>query len=76
MKRREMKALRDYISHESDISKQLDTDITFWKIQLMPQWAQRICWYGAFQQYSAGRHEQAVRSNPKVGWNASNHNLN
>jgi len=28
------------------------------------------------QQYSAERHEQAHKTNPKDGWNASNHNLN
>jgi hypothetical protein len=32
--------------------------------------------YGALQQYSAERHEQAHKTNLKDGWNTSNHNLN
>jgi hypothetical protein len=75
-KRREMNAWRDYISHEIDISKQLDADINFPKIHLMSHWAEQISRYRALQQYSAERHEQAHKTNLKDDWNASNHNLN
>ena len=75
-KRREMKAWRDYISHEIDISKELDADFNFPKIHLMSHWAEQICQYRALQQYSAERHEQAHKPNLKESWNASNHNLN
>jgi hypothetical protein len=75
-KRPEMNAGRDYISHEIDISKELDADFNFPKIHLMSHWAEQIRLYGALQQYSAGRHEEAHTTNLKAGWNASNHNLN
>jgi len=75
-KRREMNAWRDYISHEIDISKQLDADFNFPKIHLMSHWAEQVRRYGALQLYSAQRHEQAHKTNLKDGWNASNHNLN
>jgi len=71
-----MIAWRDYISHEIDISKELDADYIFPKIHLMSHWAEQILQYGALQQYSAERHEQAHKTNLKDGWNASNHNLN
>jgi len=41
-KRREMNAWRDYISHEIDISKELDADFNFPKIHLMSHWAEQI----------------------------------
>ena len=75
-KRREMNAWRDYISHEIDVSKELDADFNFPKIHLMSHWAEQVRRYGALQQYSAERHEQAHKTNLKDGWNASNHNLN
>ena len=75
-KRREMNAWRDYISHEIDVSKELDADFNFPKIHLMSHWVEQIRRYGALQQYSAERHEQAHKTNLKDGWNASNHNLN
>jgi len=75
-KRRKMKAWRDYINHEIDISKEVDADFNFPKIQLMSHWAEQIRRYGALQQYSAERHEQAHKTNLKDGWNASNHYLN
>jgi len=74
-KRREMNAWRDYISHEIDVSKELDADFNFPKIHLMSHWVEQIRRYGALQQYSAERHEQAHKTNLKDGWNASNHNL-
>jgi hypothetical protein len=75
-KRREMNAWRDYISHEIDISMELDADLNFPKINLMSHWAEQIPRYGALQQYSAERHKQAHKTNLKDGWNASNHYLN
>jgi len=75
-KRRKMNAWRDYISHEIDVSKELDADFNFLKIHLMSHWVEQIHQYGALQQYSAERHEKAHKTNPKDGWNASNHNLN
>jgi len=75
-KRHEMNAWRDYISHEIDVSKELDADFNFPKIHLMTDWVEQIRRYGALQQYSAERHEQAYKKNLKDGWNASNHNLN
>jgi len=71
-----MNAWRDYISHKIDISKELDADFNFPKIHLMSHWAKQIRRYGALQQYSAERHEQAHKTNLKDGWNASNYNLN
>jgi len=71
-----MNAWQDYISHEIDISKDLDADFNFPKIHLMSYWAKQIRRYGALQQYSAERHEPAHITNLKDGWNASNHNLN
>jgi len=50
---------QDYISHEMDGSKELDKDFNFLMIHLMFHWVKQIRWYGAFQQYSAERHEQA-----------------
>jgi hypothetical protein len=42
-KRREMNGWRDYISHEIDISKELDADFNILKIQLVSHWADQIC---------------------------------
>jgi len=75
-KRCEVNAWSDHISHNIDISKELYTDFNFPKIHLMSHWAEQVCPYGAFQQYSAERHEQAHKTNLKDGWNASNHTLN
>jgi len=75
-KRREMNAWRDYISHDMDVSKELDADLNIPKINLMSHWVEQIHWYGALQHYSAERHEQAHKTNLKDGCNASNHNLN
>jgi len=75
-KRREMNAWRDYISHEIYVSKELDADFKFPKIHLMSHWVEQIRRYGALQQYSAERHEQAHKTNLKDGLNASNHDLN
>jgi len=75
-KQREMNAWRDYISHEIDISKELDADFNFPKIHLMSHWAELVGRYGALRQYSAERHEQALKPHLMDGWNASNHNPN
>jgi len=72
----DMNAWRDYITHKIYISKELDTDFNFPKIHLISHWAEKIRPYGALELYSAERHEQAHKTNPKDGWNASNHNLN
>jgi len=48
-KRREMNAWRDYISHEIDISKELDADFNFPKIHLISHWAEQIGRYRALQ---------------------------
>jgi len=73
---REMNAWRDYISHEIDVSKELDANFNFPKIHLVSHWGEQIRWYGALQQYSAERPEQALKTSLKDSWNASNHNLN
>jgi hypothetical protein len=75
-KRREMNAWRDYISHKIDVSKELDADFNFPKIDLMSHWVEQIRRYRALQQYSAERPEQVHITNLKESWNASNHNLN
>jgi len=75
-KRREMNAWCSYISHEIDVSKELDADFNFPKMDLVSHWVEQIRPYAALQQYSAERHEQAHKTNLKDGWNASNHNLN
>ena len=58
-KRREMNALLDYISHPINVSKVLNADLNFPKIHLITHWVNQIPRYGALQQYSAGRHENA-----------------
>jgi hypothetical protein len=42
----------------------------------MSHWVKQIRRYGALQQYSGKRCEQADKMNLKDGWNASNHTLN
>jgi hypothetical protein len=74
--RREMNALRNYIRHEINISKELDADFNFPKIHLLSHWAEQVRRYGGLQQYPPERHERAHKTNLKDGWNASNHNLN
>jgi hypothetical protein len=75
-KRHEINAWLDFICHETDISKELDADFNFPKIQLMCHWAEQVRRYGALQQYSAETNEQAHKTNLKDGWNTSKHNLN
>jgi hypothetical protein len=75
-KRRKMNAWLDYISHEIDVSNELDADFDCPKIHFMSHWVKQIRRYRALQQYSSERHEQAHKTNLKDGWNASNHNLN
>jgi len=45
----EMNAWRDYISHEIDISKELDDDFNLLKIHLMSHSAEQVRGYGALQ---------------------------
>jgi len=71
-----MNAWRDYISHEIDVCKELNADFNFPMIHLMSHSVEQILRYGASQQYSAERHEQAHKTNLNDGWNASNHNVN
>ena len=71
-----MNASRDCITHKMDVSKALDADFTFPKINLISDLVEQICRYGALPQYSTARHQQAHNMNLKVGWNASNHNIN
>jgi hypothetical protein len=47
MKRREMNAWRDYISHEIDVYKELDAYFDFPKIHLMSHWVKQIRRYRA-----------------------------
>jgi hypothetical protein len=75
-KRREMNAWRDYISHEIDVSKELDADFNFLKIHLMSHWVKQILRYAALHQYPAERHQQAHKTNLKDSWNAFIHHLN
>jgi len=75
-KRCEMNGWRDYISHEIDISKELDADSNIPKINLMYHWAEPVRRYGALPQYCSERHEHTQKTNLKDGWNAFNHNLN
>ena len=63
----EMNTCWDYISHQIDISKELDADFNFLKINLMSHWAKQIRQYGALQQYSAERQDQVQNTNIKDG---------
>jgi hypothetical protein len=65
----------DYISDAIDVSKQLYADFNFSKIHLKSHLVETICGYIALQQYSAERHEQAHKMNPKNCWNPFNQNL-
>jgi predicted NAD/FAD-dependent oxidoreductase len=47
--RQEMKAWRYYISHDIDVSKELDADFNFPKIHLMSHWVNQNRRYGALQ---------------------------
>jgi len=71
-----MNACWYYNSHQIDVSKELDAKFKFPKIHLMSHWVEQIRRYGALQQYSAERHEQAHKMILKDGWNISNHHLN
>jgi hypothetical protein len=75
-KRREMNPWRDYISHEIDVSKELDVEFNLPQIHFMSHWVEQIRRYGSLQQYCAERYEQAHQTNLKDSWNASNHNFN
>jgi len=75
-KQHKMDAWRDYTSHEIDVCKELNADFNLPKIHWMTHRVEQIHRYGALQQYSAERHEEAHNMQLKDGWNASNHNLN
>jgi hypothetical protein len=47
--RREMNGWRDYISHEIDVSKELNADFNFPKNHLMSHWVEQIRRYGALR---------------------------
>jgi len=72
----EMNSWLDDITHEIDISTELDANFNFPKMHLMSHWVAQICRYGALQHYSAKSHAQARKTNLKDGWNSSCHNLN
>jgi len=74
--RHEIIAWRDYTSYKIDISKELNSGFNFLKIHLISHWADKIHRYGALQQYSAERPEQAHKTNLMDGWNSSNYHLN
>jgi len=71
-----MNALQAKISHEIDVSKQLDYDFNFLKILVMSQWIKQSHRYGDLQQPPAHRNEQLHTTHLKYHWNTSNHNLN
>jgi hypothetical protein len=75
-KRRETNAWQDFISHEIDVSNELDADFDVSKIHLMSHRVKQIRHYGALQQYSAKRHEHVHTPNLKDIRNPSNYNLN
>jgi hypothetical protein len=67
---------RDDISHRIDVSKELDADYSFLNIELMCHWVEQSLRYGAIQQYSVERHNEAYNRNLQDSWNTSEHNLN
>jgi hypothetical protein len=71
-----MNAWRDYISHEVDVSKELDADFDFRKIHMMSHGVEKIRRYSALEQCSGQTHEEAHKTNVKDGWNASHHTRN
>jgi hypothetical protein len=66
-----MNTWQDYISHEIDVSKELDADFNIPKIDLISHCVEQIRQYGDLRQYSPERHERAHKSNLKEVWNAS-----
>jgi hypothetical protein len=48
---REINPWRDYITHEIDVSKELDADINFPKIHFVSHWVEQIRRYRAFQEF-------------------------
>jgi hypothetical protein len=44
-----MNPWNDYISHEIDVSKELDADFNIPKFHLISHWVEQICRYGALQ---------------------------
>jgi hypothetical protein len=66
----------DDISHEIDVSEQLDADFNLVKIHFISQRVKQIRHNVALQDYSAESHEEAHNTNLKDSWNTSNHILN
>ena len=58
-KQREMNAWPDYIGHEIDVLKELDTDFNFPKIHFVSHWGEQIHLYWTFQKNSPEIHEHA-----------------
>jgi len=54
-----MNASQDFNSQEITVCKELDADFNFPTIHSLSHWVEQIHQYGALQQYSAERHEQA-----------------
>ena len=61
-----MDVWRDYISHEIDVSKELDPNFDFPKIHLMSHWVEQICRYEVLQQLSANAMELCIHHGIKV----------
>ena len=74
-KRHKMSAWQVYIEQKIEVSKEWDADINIPKIHIMFHSVEQIRRDGALQQYSASRHEHALKTNLKYCWNTSNHNL-
>ena len=55
------------ISHKTDVVKEVDAVFNCLRMQLMSDWVEHIHHYGALQQCSAERHEQASKTTLKDG---------
>jgi len=49
---RKMNAWWDQVSHETDVSKELDADFNFPKFHFVSHWVEQIREYGTLKQYS------------------------
>jgi len=76
IKWRKITTWQDYISHDIDVSQEIDANFNFAKFHLMSHWVEKIRRYGAFKRYSAKTHEQRHKTNLKDGWIASKQNIN
>jgi hypothetical protein len=66
----------DDISHNTDVSEQLDGDFNHVKVHLISHRVKHIRQNVALQHYSAESHEEAHNTNLKDSWNTSNDILN